>query len=46
MAMLALYVLVSAFFLNERGLGLVNVTGAGPSPCSVAIVTGWETRGV
>lgn len=42
---LALYDLVSAIFLDERGLGLVNVTGTGPSPCSVAIVTGWEIRG-
>jgi hypothetical protein len=46
MDVLALYVLASAFFLDERGLGLVNVTGTGPSPRSVAMVTGWEIRGI
>jgi len=46
MAVLALYVLASALFLEERGLGLVNVTGTGPSPCRVAMVTGCETRGI
>lgn len=46
MDVLALYVLESACFLEERGLGLVNVTGVGPSPRSVAMMTGSETRGI
>jgi len=41
----ALYVLAPVF-LKECGLGFVNVTGTGPSPCSVAMVTGSETRGI
>lgn len=46
MDVLASYVLAPAFFLNECGVGFVNVTGTGPSPCSVAMVTGSETRGI
>lgn len=42
--MLALYVL--PFFFDERDLGFVKVTGTGPSLCTVAMVTGTETRGI
>jgi hypothetical protein len=44
-AVLASYVL-ALVFLKGCGLGFVNVTGTGPSPCSVAMVTGSETRGI
>jgi len=37
---------LSPVFLEERSLGFVNVTGTGPSPCRVAMVTGSETRGI
>jgi len=46
MGVLALYVLATAFFFDERGLGFVKVTGTGPSPCTVAMVTGRETMGI